>query len=243
MHNWTARFCAALPASLAPGVDETTHADHRGGRHPHRLLGRVRISSVAAGRIRLDQSRSACRLATFVGLRRSLGQERKRRRRLRPVVSESVPTQRVIRVQRRRLSNAQLRSVAGHDDLRLARGRFVAERTQREILVAHRLWSRRPRGGLYARPHGPLPEREAHLDTDIRDLQHGLDVPDAGRVLRRHRTARLSALGVPAHGRGHELDCPLLHVDADEAVDSRAAETAHAAGSFRCVRQDVCADG
>ena len=70
-------------------------------------------------------------------------------------------------------------------------------------------------------------------------VQRRLGVLDAGRLLRRVRSARVEALGVPAHRRRHELHRHLLHV-----ADAQAVDPGHVPQPRRrpVVRGDVWAD-
>ena len=70
-----------------------------------------------------DGGRPARLAAPRDGLCRALGQEHERSPPGRPMVPEPVPARAAVRVQWRRLSDAQFRAIAGDDDLRPARRR------------------------------------------------------------------------------------------------------------------------
>ncbi len=112
---------ARLPVPVPAGLGAAALAGGRRGRHRGRLLGRLRAVSAAAAGLRLAVGRRARRLAASpVGVRRALGQERQPRARGRRLVPQPVPARVAVPLQRRRLPDAELRAVTGHDDLRAA---------------------------------------------------------------------------------------------------------------------------
>ncbi len=90
----------------------------------------VRALSPAGAGVRHENGwRAASRLAAPRDrLRRALGQEYERCRAGRPVVPEPLPARAAVRLQRRRLPDAEFRALAGDDDLRAAGGRRSARR-------------------------------------------------------------------------------------------------------------------
>ena len=101
----------------------------------------------AAGIRHHDRRRPRRLAAPRHRLRGALGQEHEPGGPRRPVVPQSVSARAALRLQRRRLPDAELRSLARDDDLRAARRRCAAERPRgtREAARADRLERRRDR--------------------------------------------------------------------------------------------------
>ena len=103
-------------------------------------------------------------------------------------------------------------------------------RSSRGRVAKLRILLRGRRGRLVAGP-GPrrlrLPDRQADLDSVVGRLLHGLDLLDAGGVLRRDRRRRLPAMVVSPGRRRHELDRHLPHGPAHEAVRRVASLRTH----------------
>ena len=162
------------------GVGPPALAGRGGGRHPRALLGRVRRLPKARGR-RLrrgtgpDQA-PAGRVGPAPRLRAALGQEPQPGRGVRPVVPQPLPPRgrEAVRGRGGRLPDAQLRPVAGDDDLRPARGRIAPRAALARCEVRHPACRRRggPRGSAGRRRLRDLPGRQADLDPVVGDLQH-----------------------------------------------------------------------